>query len=99
MTKYKVKLIIGYEENEKTIEVDDDQYILDAAEEEGIELPYSCKTGACSSCTCKVISGKVDQNEQSFLEDGQIEKGFALLCVSYPRSDLVIKTNQEDELY
>lgn len=82
-----------------TFQVPDDRYILHTAEHQGNSLPFSCRNGACTTCAVRVLSGDIYQPEAIGLSLELQKKGYALLCVSYARSDLEVETQDEDEVY
>jgi ferredoxin len=95
---YQVRLVNKTEGIDQTVEVSADSYILETAEEQGMELPSSCRQGVCSTCTAKMLEGTVDQSEGSYLSEEQIAQGYVLICISHPRSNCVFETHKEEEV-
>ncbi len=81
------------------VQVPEDRYILQTAESQGVELPFACRNGACTTCAVRVLNGEVDQPEAMGLSPDLRQQSYALLCVSYPRQDLQVETQDEDEVY
>lgn len=98
MATYQVTLINQSQDFVRTIDVPDTESILNEAFEQGIKLPFECVVGACAACEGKLIVGEVDQAEQIFLNDDQIESGSVLLCVAKPLSDCTIEVELENYL-
>jgi ferredoxin len=99
MVNYKVRLLNKAQNIDVTIDCPEDKFILEAAEDNNIELPYSCRAGSCSTCLGKVTEGSIDQPDQTFLDEDQIASGFVLTCVAYPTSNSTVLTHEEENLY
>ena len=95
---YQVRLFNKAEGIDQTVEVPEDSYILETAEEQGMTLPYSCRQGVCSTCTVKTISGTVDQSKGTYLSDEQIAQGYVLICIAHPQANCVFETHKEEEV-
>ena len=97
MAEYNITLKTPYD-GDHEFQCDEDLSIVDAAEENALDIPYSCRSGVCAACTGKLIEGTIDQEDQGFLDEDQIEAGYVLTCVAKPTSDCVIETDKESEL-
>ncbi len=82
-------------------EVDGEQVLLEALEQQGVSLPYGCRYGGCISCAAKLLVGEVDQSDGVALNRRQLADGYVLLCVARPRSDCTFEVGVEshDKLY
>ena len=96
---YQIKIYDRQTETYHQITVPSDLYILHSAEHQGLELPFSCRNGACTACAVRVKSGNLYQPEAMGLSPQLQSQGYALLCVSYACSDLEVETQSEDEVY
>ncbi|MCU7495972.1 MAG: ferredoxin--NADP reductase [Ignavibacteria bacterium] len=81
---------IIFQGKEQVIIVKPGDSILDAALEQGLELPNSCRIGQCSSCRAKMISGKINLVEQTALTEEEIRQSYCLTCVGFPLSDDIV---------
>jgi 2Fe-2S type ferredoxin len=82
-----------------TIEVANNQTVLEAGEDEGWDLPYACRQGQCVSCAGQITSGGnseeyVVHDNQQMLDDAELDDGYTLTCVAYPRADFTIETGE-----
>jgi len=76
------------EEDRGEIDVAEGEYILEAAEAQGYDWPFSCRAGACANCAAIVTEGEVEMDMQQILSDEEVEdKGVRLTCVGTPASD------------
>ena len=82
----------------ETVELPNNQPILDAGEDEGFDLPYACRQGQCVSCAGQIQEGPsedfVEHANQEMLSDEEIENGYTLTCVAYPREEFTLETGE-----
>ncbi len=81
------------------VEVPENQTILNAAQQANIDLPFSCSAGVCTTCAALITEGSVEQSEGMGLSPDLQAEGYALLCVSYPRSDIKLESDKEENVY
>jgi ferredoxin len=91
---YQVTFVHG--DQEVRTEVADHQYLLNAGVEAGLDLPYMCLQGWCTTCAGRVLEGEFDQSEARRYYPQDRAAGFILLCSAYPCSDLRILTHQKE---
>lgn len=97
--KHRVKIYNKFIDQEVDVEVPEDRYILWEAEDQGLMLPYACRMGCCTACAVRVKEGEMYQPEGLGISNELKKKGFAMMCIGFPRSDLVLETVEEDEVY
>jgi ferredoxin len=92
------RIIFVTPEGELRLDVGEEQYLLDAAAQAGLRLPYSCLQGWCTTCAGKLVEGRVDQSEALRIYPQDEAAGFVLLCSAYARSDSRILTHQKEQI-
>lgn len=98
MAVYTITFTVPGESEEYSFQCGESDFLLDAAQENGFDWPYAGRAGEDPASAARLISGQVDQSEQTFLVDEQIAEGYILTDVGYPQSDCVLLIGQEENL-
>lgn len=81
---------VTFKKSGVTIECGEDEYILEKVEEAGLNLPYDCRSGTCITCMQMCLEGEIDQDLAFAIDDEDLEKGYRLICIGSPLSDVVL---------
>jgi len=84
------KITMTVDDDETTFEMSQKQTILEAALKQGIDAPYSCQGGICSSCLARVKSGTAEMKKNSILTDKEVADGLILTCQAFPTSAEIV---------
>lgn len=96
---YKITINDPVNNKVSTFSIPEDRYIWHSMDDQDAGYPSSCRNGCCTTCAVKVTSGEVNQREALGLLKEMRSAGYALLCVSYPRSDIECTLQDKDEVY
>jgi ring-1,2-phenylacetyl-CoA epoxidase subunit PaaE len=80
------KITIMVDDEETTFEMSQKQTVLEAALKQGIDAPYSCQGGICSSCIARITNGSAEMKKNSILTDKEVAEGLILTCQAHPTS-------------
>ncbi len=81
---------VTFKKSGTTIEVSEDEYILEEAEDAGLRLPYDCRSGTCTTCMQKCVEGEIDQDLAFAISEEELKRGYRLICIGSPLSDVVL---------
>ena len=81
---------VTFKKSGVTIDVAEDEYILEEAEHAGLTLPYDCRSGTCTTCMQRQLEGEMDQDLAFAISDEELEDGYRLICIGSPLSDCVL---------
>jgi 2Fe-2S type ferredoxin len=89
---------IEFSKEGTTVEVANNETLLDAGEEEGWDLPYACREGSCLSCSGHIAEGPAEEyirhSNNDTLNEDEMEKGYCLTCTAYPTTDFTLETSE-----
>ena len=81
---------VVFQKSGVTVDVAEDEYILEEAEDAGLRLPYDCRRGTCTTCRQKCLEGEIDQDLAFAISDEELEQGYRLICIGSPLSDVTL---------
>lgn len=85
----KAMVQIQLDGNSQSIEVEERDTVLNAALDNGIDAPYACMVGACTTCKAKLVKGQIEMDDQTALLPKEVEEGYILTCQSHPKSSYI----------
>ncbi|MBP9848254.1 MAG: ferredoxin--NADP reductase [Flavobacterium sp.] len=83
------KISILVDDEETTFEMSQKQTLLEAALKQGLDVPYSCQGGICSSCICRITEGAADMKKNQILTDSEVVEGLTLACQAHPTTSTI----------